>query len=337
MSYKFYGWENADIAPVSEKYKKIKDPKMLYDMLCGIWSIESCAPRLRGEWSKENKTLGQCSITAFLVQDIFGGCVYGIKRPGGSVHCFNRASDITFDLTSEQFGGEELNFEECILQSRDEHFKDKDKEARYEYLKEGIEKCLEDIKDSSGKKLWKAGNMLYPAPAVMVSCAGKNRSANIITIAWTGTINSDPPMLSISVRPERYSYEMIKETGEFVVNLTTEKLVKAADFCGVRSGRDIDKFKETSLTAIKASFLEYAPLIQESPVNIECRVKDIIPLGSHDMFLAEILGVDTDGEYMDEKGRFDLERAGLIAYSHGEYFALGEKLGKFGFSVRKKK
>lgn len=189
---------------------------------------------------------------------------------------------------------------------------------------------------SSDKQKWKGGNMLYPVPAVMVSCARPDEKPNIITIAWAGTICSDPAMLSISVRPERYSYNIIKETGEFAVNLTNERLVRAADFCGVKSGRDIDKFKETGLTPVKGFCLENAPLIGESPVSLECRVRDVIPLGSHDMFLAEILCVDADPAYMDEKGRFDLNGAGLIAYSHGAYMTLGEKLGTFGFSVKKK-
>ena len=190
---------------------------------------------------------------------------------------------------------------------------------------------------SLNKQKWKGGNMLYPVPAVMVSCAGPDAKPNIITIAWTGTVCSDPAMLSISVRPERYSYNIIKETGEFAVNLTNKELVRAADLCGVKSGRDIDKFRETGLTPAEGFCLEYAPVIAESPVSLECKVKDIIPLGSHDMFLAEILCVDADEKYMDEKGRFDLNRAGLIAYSHGTYMELGKKIGIFGFSVRKKK
>lgn len=184
------------------------------------------------------------------------------------------------------------------------------------------------------KELWKPGNMLYPLPVVMVSCAqgGKN---NIITVAWTGTVCTNPPMLSISVRPERFSYGMIAQTGEFVVNLTTKKLVRACDYCGVKSGRDVDKFKETGLSAQPASYVA-APLIAESPVNIECRVKDVIKLGSHDMFLAEVLGVHVDLAYLDEKGRFDLNRAEPVVYSHGEYYGLGALLGSFGYSVKKR-
>lgn len=185
------------------------------------------------------------------------------------------------------------------------------------------------------KQLWKAGNMVYPVPAVMVSLMDKAGKANIITVAWTGTICSDPPMAYISVRKERYSHPILMETGEFVINLTTEKLAKATDFCGVRSGRDVDKFKEMNLTKGKSSKIE-APSIQESPVNIECKVKQVIELGSHDMFLAEVVAVQVDEAYMDSKGRFDLNAAGLMAYSHGEYLALGKKLGTFGYSVRKK-
>lgn len=187
------------------------------------------------------------------------------------------------------------------------------------------------------KQIWKPGNMLYPLPAVMVSAAARNGESNILTIAWTGTVCTNPPMVYISVRPERYSYHMIKETGEFVINLTTRELTRAADYCGVRSGRDTDKWKECGLTAEKAVSLEYAPVIAEAPVNIECRVKSIQELGSHHMFLAEVTAVQADEKYMDENGRFDLTGTGLIAYSHGEYLDLGKKLGTFGYSVRKKK
>ncbi|MCQ2495895.1 MAG: flavin reductase family protein [Lachnospiraceae bacterium] len=184
------------------------------------------------------------------------------------------------------------------------------------------------------KQIWKPGNMLYPLPAVMVSCGRPNEKPNIITIAWAGTICSDPVMVSISVRKERYSYDIIKETGEFVINLTTDKLVNATDFCGVRSGRDHDKFKEMKLTAQPSSKLS-CPIIGESPVNLECKVKQIIELGSHDMFIAEVVAVDVSEEYMDASGKFDLNNTGLMTYSHGEYFTLGKKLGKFGFSVKK--
>lgn len=185
------------------------------------------------------------------------------------------------------------------------------------------------------KEIWKPGNMLYPLPAVMVSCGRKGGKANIITVAWTGTVCTNPAMLYISVRPERYSYSIIKETKEFVVNLTTETLIKATDFCGVRSGRDVDKFKEMNLTPLQSVEIE-APGIKESPVNIECKVKDILELGSHHMFLAEVAAVHIDNSYLDEKGRFDLNAADLITYSHGEYYSFGKKLGTFGYSVRKK-
>lgn len=178
--------------------------------------------------------------------------------------------------------------------------------------------------------------MLYPLPAVMVSCARPEEKPNIITVAWAGTICSSPAMVSISVRPDRYSYDIIKETGEFVVNLTTEKLVRATDYCGVKSGREVDKFKEMHLTAGKASQVA-APIIQESPVNIECRVKEIVPLGTHHMFVAEVVAVDVDDRYMNGKGKFELNKAGLMVYSHGEYYGLGKKLGTFGYSVKRRK
>ena len=187
------------------------------------------------------------------------------------------------------------------------------------------------------KQVWKPGNMIYPLPAVMVSTADKSGNTNILTIAWTGTVCTNPPMAYISVRPERYSYHMIEESREFVINLTTEKLAWAADFCGVRSGRDVDKWKECSLTAEPAQSLKYAPSIKESPVNIECRVIRTEKLGSHHMFLAEVTAVRVDDSYLDEKGKFELKRTGLLAYSHGEYLGLGKKLGTFGYSVRKKK
>lgn len=177
--------------------------------------------------------------------------------------------------------------------------------------------------------------MLYPVPAVMVSCGRKNEKPNIITVAWAGTVCSDPALLSVSVRKERYSYSIIKETGEFAVNLVTTNLVKAADFCGVKSGRDIDKFKECGLTPMDSKTIE-APSIAESPLTLECRVKQVLELGSHDLFLAEVTAVSVEDQYMDKSGRFHLNDARLCAYSHGEYFELGEKIGKFGYSVRKK-
>lgn len=182
---------------------------------------------------------------------------------------------------------------------------------------------------------FKPGNMLYPLPVVMVSCARPDEKPNIVTIAWAGTICSDPAMLSISVRKERYSYDIIKETGEFVVNLTTKDLAFATDYCGVKSGRDIDKFKECGLTPLESSVVA-CPGIAEAPVNIECKVEQIIPLGSHDMFMAKVVAVKASSEYMDEAGRFDLSLAKPIVYSHGTYYDLGEKLGKFGYSVKKK-
>lgn len=184
------------------------------------------------------------------------------------------------------------------------------------------------------KQVWKAGNMLYPLPVVMVSAADKAGNSNIITIAWAGTICTNPAMVSISVRPERYSYNMIKETGEFVINLTTKDLVYATDYCGVKSGRDIDKFKACKLTPIKGEHVK-APMIAESPVNIECRVKEIKELGSHHMFIAEVLAVHADEKYMNEKNKFCLEKAEPIVYSHGAYLMTGDVLGTFGFSVKK--
>lgn len=185
------------------------------------------------------------------------------------------------------------------------------------------------------KQTWKAGNMVYPLPTVMVSCAREGEKPNIVTVAWTGTICTNPAMVYISVRPERYSYNIIRETGEFVINLTTKKLARATDFCGVRSGRDVDKFAEMHLTAEDAEHVK-APLIKESPVNIECRVTEVKELGSHHMFLAEVLAVHVDEEYIDETGKFHLNKTGLMAYSHGTYLELGESLGTFGYSVKKK-
>ena len=184
------------------------------------------------------------------------------------------------------------------------------------------------------KQTWKAGNMLYPLPAVMVSVADKEGNHNIITIAWAGTICTNPPMISISVRPERYSYHMIDETGDFVVNLTTEDLAYATDYCGVKSGREVDKFKELHLTAEKADHVQ-APLIKECPVNIECKVVKKEELGSHHMFIAEVKAVHVDEAFMDEKNRFALEKTRPIVYVHGEYYSLGNLLGTFGYSIRK--
>ncbi len=182
----------------------------------------------------------------------------------------------------------------------------------------------------------KPGNMLYPLPAVMVSCQDEEGNPNIITVAWAGTICSDPPMLSISVRKERYSYDIIRRTGEFTVNLTTEALARVTDWCGVRSGRDYDKFKETGLTPVPGEAVG-CPSIQESPVSLECKVEQVLELGTHDMFVARVINVLADESLMDEKGRFRLDKADLICYSHGEYFTLGKKCGSFGFSVRRKR
>ena len=187
-----------------------------------------------------------------------------------------------------------------------------------------------------GKQVWKPGNMLYPLPVVMVSVADKEGVPNIITIAWAGTICSNPPMVSISVRKERYSYRIIKETGEFVINLTTKELAYATDYCGVKSGRDVDKFKEMHLTPIPGVEVK-APLIAESPVSLECRVREVKELGSHDMFIAEVVSVQVSEEYLNETGKFCLNDTGLMAYSHGTYVSLGEELGTFGYSVKKKK
>ena len=182
---------------------------------------------------------------------------------------------------------------------------------------------------------FKPGNMLYPLPAVMVSVADREGRTNIITVAWAGTICTNPPMVSISVSPSRYSHHMILETGGFVINLTTRALVRATDYCGVRSGRDVDKWKEAGLTPMRSDAVD-APCIAECPVNIECRVVRTEQLGSHDMFIAEVAAVHVDDRYMDGKGRFHLEDARPIVYSHGEYYDLGEKLGRFGYSVQKK-
>ncbi|MFH1684042.1 MAG: flavin reductase family protein [Candidatus Margulisiibacteriota bacterium] len=185
------------------------------------------------------------------------------------------------------------------------------------------------------KALWKPGNMLFPAPAVMVSCGDRPDNYNIITIAWAGNICSEPAMTSISIRPQRHSYELIKRTKEFVINLTTERLAFATDFCGVKSGREINKFERLKLAPLKGKFTA-APLIKESPANIECKVVEVKKLGSHDIFLAKVMGIHADQEYIKRDGSFDLRKAGLICYSHGNYYALGKHLGNFGFSVKKK-
>ena len=186
------------------------------------------------------------------------------------------------------------------------------------------------------KQNWRPGTMIYPLPAVLVSCGATPDEYNVLTVAWTGTVCSDPAMCYISVRPERHSYDIIKRNGEFVINLTTEELARATDWCGVRSGRDYDKFAEMGLTPVPATVVK-APIIAEAPVSIECRVRNIVPLGSHDMFVAEVVNVVVDERYINaDTGKFEMERAGLIAYLHGEYFTLGKAIGHFGWSVRKK-
>lgn len=184
------------------------------------------------------------------------------------------------------------------------------------------------------KTLWKPGTFEYPIPAVMVTCGDMEKS-NIITVAWTGIICTNPAKVYISVRPERYSYNIIRETGEFVINLTNEKLAYATDWCGVKSGRNVDKFKEMKLTKQKANFVK-CPMIEESPVSIECKVTEIKELGSHHMFIADVLGINADNKYIDNKGAFDISKCDLFAYANGGYYSLGKKLGKFGYSVQKK-
>ena len=186
-----------------------------------------------------------------------------------------------------------------------------------------------------GKVVWKPGTFIYPIPAVMVSCGDMEKS-NIITVAWTGILNTNPAKVYISVRPERYSYNIIKETKEFVINLTNENLAFATDWCGVRSGAKFDKFKEMKLTKQKANFVN-CPLIKESPVSVECKVVDMVEYGSHTMFIADVLSIDADEKYIDEKGAFDISKCDLIAYANGGYYKLGKKVGKFGYSVEKKK
>ena len=181
---------------------------------------------------------------------------------------------------------------------------------------------------------WKPGNMLYPLPVVMVSCKEEGNKPNIITVAWAGTICSDPVMVSISVRKERYSHDIIERTGEFVINLVTEDLTFATDYCGVRSGRDVDKFAEMNLTPVDIDGVS-VPAIKESPLSLACKVTEIKELGSHDMFIAEVVGVMADDKYMNDSGKFELNSSKLVTYSHGEYFGLGEKIGKFGYSVKK--
>lgn len=186
-----------------------------------------------------------------------------------------------------------------------------------------------------GKVMWKPGTFVYPIPAVMVT-SGTMEKSNIMTVAWTGIQNTNPAIVYISVRPERYSYNLIKESGEFAINLTNKQLAYATDWCGVKSGAQFDKFKEMKLTKQKANFVK-CPLIEESPVSIECKVIEIKELGSHHMFVAEVLSIDADEKYIDEKGAFDISKCDLIAYANGGYYELGQKIGKFGYSVQKKK
>lgn len=184
---------------------------------------------------------------------------------------------------------------------------------------------------------WKPGTMIYPLPAVLISCGSTAEEYNLLTISWVGTICSNPPMCYISVRPERHSYEIIKRTGEFVINLTNEDMAYATDWCGVKSGKDFNKFAEMKLTPAKSEFIS-APIIREAPLSIECRVKEIVKLGSHDMFISDVVNVQADTKYIDpETDTFDLAKAKLIAYSHGHYYKLGEEIGKFGWTVQKKK
>jgi len=189
----------------------------------------------------------------------------------------------------------------------------------------------------NNKIRWKPGTMIYPLPAVMVTCGSTHENYNIITIAWTGTVSTNPPMCYISVRPSRHSYDLIKKNMEFVINLTTLDLAKQTDWCGVLSGRNVNKFKETGLTPISGDIVS-APLIAESPINIECKVKDILELGSHHMFLAEVVAIHASQEFMNEDtGEFDLSKSNIINYSHGKYYEAGKFIGKFGFSVKKRK
>ena len=185
-----------------------------------------------------------------------------------------------------------------------------------------------------GKITWKGGTFVYPLPAVMVSC-GDMKNSNIITVAWTGIINTNPAMCYISVRPERFSHELIKKNGEFVINLTTKELARATDWCGVKSGKDFDKFKEMGLTKEKATIVK-SPMIAESPISVECKVDKIVPLGSHDMITAKIVAINVSDKFVNEKGAFNISKCDLMAYANGGYYPLGKKIGQFGFSVMKK-
>lgn len=203
--------------------------------------------------------------------------------------------------------------------------------------KGGIEDRRKPFRGPYNHVSWKPGTLIYPLPAVLISCGSSPEDYNVLTISWVGTICTNPPMCYISVRPERHSYNIIKETGEFVINLTNEDMAYATDWCGVKSGKDFNKFTEMKLTPVKGEMVN-APIVKESPLCIECRVKEIIPLGSHDMFIAEVINVQADSQYIDpETDTFKLSEAKLIAYSHGHYYKLGEEIGKFGWTVQKKK
>ena len=185
------------------------------------------------------------------------------------------------------------------------------------------------------RKIWKGGIFEYPIPAVLVTC-GTMENSNVMTVAWTGVMNTKPPMVYVAIRPERYSYNIIKENMEFAINLTNEKLAYATDWCGVKSGSKVDKFKEMNLTKEKANFVK-CPIIKESPVSLECKVVEIKELGSHTIFFAEVLSIDPDDRYIKENGEFDISKCNLIAYANGGYYTLGKKIGKFGYSVKKRK
>lgn len=187
------------------------------------------------------------------------------------------------------------------------------------------------------KQHWKPGNMVYPLPAVMVSCGGTEEEYNLLTISWTGTLCTNPPLCYISVRPERHSYPILKKEGEFVINLTSVDMAYATDWCGVKSGKDFSKFKEMRLTPGKSLKIK-APTIEEAPINIECKVIDIKPLGSHDMFIAEVVNIQADERFIDKvTGAFDMQKANLLVYAHGKYYEMGNLIGSFGWSVKKKK
>jgi len=205
------------------------------------------------------------------------------------------------------------------------------------HLAQSFSSHNEKMKEERKHISWKPGTMIYPLPAALISCGSREEDYNLITLSWMGTICSNPPMCYISVRPERHSYHIIKESGEFVINLTNEEMAYATDWCGVKSGRDFNKFKEMKLTPVPGEKVK-APVIAESPLAIECKVKEIIPLGSHDMFIADVVNVQADSRFIDPvTDKFDLEKAKLIAYSHGHYYKLGEEIGKFGWTVEKKK